>query len=269
MPVPLSPARAAGLSLLHLVGALVLVFPLVGAATAAAAWAGIAVGPSLLHGVALAVCAAAGARWARALGRPLAPAVPAARLALGGALGYGLGAPAALAGLAAAEGTLLERAQGGGAVPMHWAFAALFTLAIGGVVLSAAAGLAVALGAGRRGVGAAARAAAAGALAFAAVTLAFDLAGWRVGAPGAEARFTMLVVLGAGLATATLAGGAALGAALRAALAPALSRVGRAPAPAWSSSAERRSSGRRRSRSAPWAPACRGGRASARGRSGT
>ena len=55
------------------------------------------------------------------------------------------------------------------------------------------------------------RCAATAAFTFLAVAALMDAAGRRVGAPGAEARFTMVVVLGVGLIAATVAGGGVLG----------------------------------------------------------
>jgi hypothetical protein len=55
------------------------------------------------------------------------------------------------------------------------------------------------------------RAGGSAALAFLVVNIAMDLLGWRVGAPGAAERFTMLTVMMLGNAGAALAGGAALG----------------------------------------------------------
>lgn len=55
------------------------------------------------------------------------------------------------------------------------------------------------------------RAGSSAALAFLVVNIAMDLLGWRVGAPGAAERFTMLTVMMLGNTGAALAGGAALG----------------------------------------------------------
>jgi hypothetical protein len=99
---------------------------------------------------------------------------------------------------------------------MHLVFGAIFPAATFGVVLLTTLGLGLGMGWRVRGVLVAFRCASAAAIAFALVDVLMDLAGWRIGAPDAEARMTMVVVLILGLVAATVAGGAVLGRALAA-----------------------------------------------------
>ena len=205
--------RGAVLSLAYLLGGLALGFPTVGVVSSVAPRLADALEPWLFFVVMAVVCGAAGAAWARHLaggrGRTLA-------LLAGGAIGYGLSAPATLWGLTFAETTLLERAQAGQAFPMHVVFGAIFTAGAFCVVLASSLLLTLGAGLGARAWRVALRCALLGAGSFLAVDAAMDLAGFRVGAPGAEKRFTMLVVLALGLLVATTLAGAALGRALHA-----------------------------------------------------
>ena len=170
-------------------------------------------GPVLFYVFVLVFSMLGGWVWARVLarvtGRP-----DARRIAAGGALGFGLAMPVALAGLTAAESELMRLAMEGREVPAHLAFGVLFAAAVFGVV--GATTLLLGLGAGSAGAAArlALRCAGAATLVFMCVNLGFDLAGWRVGAPRAEERFTMLVVTAVGVVGAALVGGGVLGRAL-------------------------------------------------------
>jgi hypothetical protein len=159
------------------------------------------------------LCAAAGWLWGAHLGR-LARSPRWRAWGTGAAAGYGLSCPLATYASSEAETYLLNSAQQGVHHPMHLAFALIFAGALLLVVGLTALGVGVASGRGARALPLAAAGAGTAVAAFLAVDLAFDLGGWRVGAPGAEARATMLVVLGAGLVTATSAAGAVLGRAL-------------------------------------------------------
>jgi hypothetical protein len=96
-------------------------------------------------------------------------------------------------------------------LPIHVAFMLVFAAAA--LLLAGSGGLA--LGLGLRSARLAGRLAlaggGAGALAFLVVALGFDLIGFRVGAPNAELRATMLVVSIVGLWATALAGSAAIG----------------------------------------------------------
>jgi len=216
-----SPAlRGAIFSLLYLGVSLVLAFPASAQASRLAAAWGVPLGPALFAATLLVCCALGGALWGGHVARTFGFGSRALHMTAHGALGFGMAAPVALYALTSAEGMLLERAQTGTTVPMHVAFGVVFPAATFAVVF----GTVLALGIGARlrvrALGLALRGAAAAALAFLTVAALMDAAGWRVGAPGAEARFTMVVVMGLGLLAATLAGGATLGRGLEAARPP-------------------------------------------------
>lgn len=199
--------RGSALALLWLAGSVALSFPASLLATDAATRAGIAISPTIFRVVMLACAAAGGALWGRAVARVAGAHAP--RVAAHAALGFGASLVLAVMALTGIETALLAHAQAGGAVPMHLAFAALFPAATGVVVLATvlAAGLGARVGAGRA-LRAAGRCALAATAVFLAVAVAMDAAGWRVGAPDAEARFTMVVVTIAGLLLATAVAGA-------------------------------------------------------------
>jgi hypothetical protein len=94
---------------------------------------------------------------------------------------------------------------------MHLAFALIFATVLLLVVGLTTLGVGVASGRGWRALSLAGVGAGTAVACFLAVDLAFDLAGWRVGAPRAEDRSTMLVVLATSLLTATAAAGAVVG----------------------------------------------------------
>lgn len=98
-------------------------------------------------------------------------------------------------------------------VPIHRLFTLFFVPTAYIIVAVAAQRLAGAAGHGAARV-VARRAGLAAAVAFLVVNLGMDALGWRVGAPGAAERFTMLVVMFAGNVGAALAGGGVLGMAL-------------------------------------------------------
>ena len=199
--------RGSALALACLAGSVALSFPASLLATEAATRVGVGISPTIFRVVVLACAAAGGALWGRAVARATGTRVR--RVAAHAALGFGLATVVAVAALTGIETALLAHAQAGGTVPMHVAFAALFPTATGFVVLATvlAAGLGARV-ATARAVRAAARCALAATAAFLAVVVAMDAAGWRVGAPDAEARFTMVVVTIAGLVLATAVAGA-------------------------------------------------------------
>jgi hypothetical protein len=153
---------------------------------------------------------AIGAVWAGALTRSFAaPERHRARWA--GALSFGPTLVACGILLATVEAQLLEP-TGRPAPPMHQLYTLLFVPAafvIAGVTCGA---LSWALHRHWGMVGrTAAVSGAAAAAAFLVVDLVMDATGWRVGAPGAGTRATMLVVTAACSLAAAVAGGAALG----------------------------------------------------------
>jgi MFS family permease len=152
---------------------------------------------------------AGGAIWGRVMAR-LADREEARRMVWAGALGYGLAVILAGIGLSALEMAIVERG-GGPALPVHVVFTILFVPAASFVAAVGGLALGIALRnwslAGRLGLfgGLAAG------VAFLVVNLLMDSLGWRVGAPGAAERFTMLTVMFTGNLAAALAGGAVIG----------------------------------------------------------
>ncbi|UCH60822.1 MAG: hypothetical protein JSV61_04900 [Anaerolineales bacterium] len=152
---------------------------------------------------------AGGAAWGRAVAR-ITGSPEAWRMGWAGALSF---APAViLAGitLGSLEGLLVERAAGPD-LPIHQLFTLLFVPAA--FIVAGLGGLALGIAqrdwtlAGKLGfwVGLAA------AGAFLLVDIVMDALGWRVGAPGAAQRATMLTVMLLGNLGAALAGGAVVG----------------------------------------------------------
>jgi hypothetical protein len=160
--------------------------------------------------VALAVMILSSGAWGRSIARKLA-VENTRRLARTTALGFAISIIVAGAAL-----NLLEPfAVRGGLLPIHIAYGTLFVPASFAVAAGTTAALALGLRMnntnGRRlaltvGVCAAA--------AFLVTYLLMDAAGWRVGAPEAAKRATMLVVTALSALAASLAGGSALGARL-------------------------------------------------------
>jgi hypothetical protein len=97
------------------------------------------------------------------------------------------------------------------ALPVHRVFTVLFVPIAGLIAGTSSLALAWALGWGRTAPALALRVGVTAALAFLAVNLVMEGSGWLVGAPGAEARGTMITVLIVSNLGAALAGGAMLG----------------------------------------------------------
>jgi hypothetical protein len=162
----------------------------------------------------MSVVVAAGALWGRAIAR-LCQAGEPRRTTWAGALTFGPALLLAALALGRLERLFVE--EGGGPdLPVHNVFTVLFVPAV--FFVAGAVGLAVGLAqreariAWRCALGSGL----AGSAAFLVVNLAMDSLGWRIGAPGAAERATMLTVMMAGNLGASLAGGAALGALLAA-----------------------------------------------------
>ena len=212
--------RVALLSLGYLGASLLLAFPISSSLATTVVRLGFRLAPPVLLAVTFLCALAGGLIWARHVAALLRLPSP-RRAALGGGIAFGVAAPLAVYALTRAEARLLAHAQAGHAVAMHLAFDLVFPAATLAVIF--VAGLGLSLGAQLAppvAIRVALRAAAAGGFTFLAVALAMDLAGWSVGGPGAEARFTMVTVLALGLVAGALAGGAELARALAAALAP-------------------------------------------------
>jgi len=185
---------------------------------------GVAVG-SLVHGLpfhaaeqtkvalasipALAGTIGGGALWGYLLAR-IHRIQDTKRMSVAGAISFGPAVIAAGLLLSTLERALVEQGRLPG-VPIHVVFALLFVPST--FVVAATGGLAIALGSHNqpqwlRFSGAAGVAAA---LAFLIVNLVMDSMGWRVGAPRAAERATMLTVMFLGASAAALSAGAALG----------------------------------------------------------
>lgn len=154
----------------------------------------------------------AGVAWARRLAE-LVAAPDLRRAGWAGALGFGPTVMVAGLVLTVLEQRIVER---GGAVgmslPIHVVYGMLFVPAV--FVVAAASAWIVGVGlrrtaAEQRRLALTTGLAAAGA--YFLVYLLMDLAGWKVGAPEAGKRATMLVVTGLGSLAAALGGGAAIG----------------------------------------------------------
>ena len=204
--------RTALLTLLYLGGGIVLSFPASALAADLAAGVGIRATPALLVVALFACCGVAGLLWGRHLGALFVGRDGAWRLGVAAGVGFGLSAAAALRTLTGIEAFLLEQEQLGAApLSMHVAFGLAFGVATFEVVTGTALALLLAAGWRRRAVTGALGPALVGAAVFVGVAAIMDRLGWRVGAPGAEARATMVVVTALALVLATLAAGGVLG----------------------------------------------------------
>jgi hypothetical protein len=126
-----------------------------------------------------------------------------------GAVGFGLSSALAIAALNRVEQNLvwfIVRSY-----EVHLVFSAVFTLAALAIAGSTGLLLGLALGRWRLALQLALGAGLAAALTFALVALVMDTLGMRVGAPGAEARATMLVVSLLGMWSAGIVGSAVIG----------------------------------------------------------
>jgi hypothetical protein len=157
----------------------------------------------------LAIITAAGAGWGLAMAR-LTGIAESRRMTWAGALCFSPSILAAGIALSLLEVAIVERG-GGSDLPVHQVFSLLFVPAtfcvagIGGLAMGLAAkdwalAFKLFLASGF-----------AGGLAFLAVNLVMDALGWRVGAPGAAERATMLTVTMAGSLAAAVVGGAVIG----------------------------------------------------------
>ena len=152
---------------------------------------------------------AAGFAWGRAMAR-LVGATRSTRMAWSGALSFGPALVLAALALGRLEVALIEKGEGPD-LPVHVVFTLLFVPAA--TFVAGMGGFA--LGLAKQGFWLACRlglySGLAGGLAFLLVNLVMLQLGWRVGAPGAAERATMLTVMMASSLGAALAGGAAIG----------------------------------------------------------
>ena len=161
----------------------------------------------------LVIVAASGAAWGYAMGRQTG-ARNIRRMTWAGALSFAPSLILAAMMLARLEVAIVERGNGPD-LPVYIVFTLLFVPAA--FLVAGVGGLALGLAqrdlrlAGKLGFGAAH----AGGLAFLAVNVVMDTLGWRVGAPGAAERATMLTVMIVSNLGTALAGGATIGVLLR------------------------------------------------------
>jgi hypothetical protein len=151
----------------------------------------------------------AGAAWGFAMAKIFSTANK-RRMIWAGALSFSPALVLAGLTLAALERVIVEHGQGPD-LPVHIVFTILFVPAA--FFVAGAGGLALGLAQRslRLGLRLAAGGGLAAALAFLLVDLFMDALGWRVGAPGAAERATMLTVMMAGSLAAALVGGGMLG----------------------------------------------------------
>jgi hypothetical protein len=150
----------------------------------------------------------AGGLWGRSLGR-IAGYNSSRSFIIAGAAGVALPTGVAVTALTYVEQNLAFFLQGG--LPVHVIFGISFALAA--LVLSGIAGMSfgLSLGSTRLASQLALGGGGAGALTFLIVDLGLDGLGFRVGAPDAEQRATMLVVAVGGLWATAIVGSAVLG----------------------------------------------------------
>lgn len=151
----------------------------------------------------------AGAFWGRSMAKLLASQKVRA-ISLAGALYFGPALILTALTLGKLEVVLVEQGRGPD-FPIHVVFTMLFVPAA--FFMAGTGGLALCLAHkdGRTAWQIGLSCGAAGALGFLLVNLVMDSLGWRVGAPGAAARATMLVVMMTGSIGASLGGGGMLG----------------------------------------------------------
>ncbi|MBI5031240.1 MAG: hypothetical protein HZB51_11990 [Chloroflexi bacterium] len=151
---------------------------------------------------------AGGAGWGILMGR-LAPAANRRRMAIAGALGF---APITLAAglmLQAIEPIALE--QFGAIIPLHRLFTLLFVPTA--FLIAGVSAWAIGMGLNDNALAQTLgwRVGLAAAITFLMINLTMESAGWVVGAPRAEERFTMLTVMFVGDLGAAIVGGAVMG----------------------------------------------------------
>ena len=157
----------------------------------------------------LCILFASGTVWGSLIAR-ISSSVNLRRMRWAGALSF---APSIiLAGftLASLERIIVERGQGPD-LPIHVVFTILFVPAVFFIAGTGGLALGIALRSLRLGLRLAAGSGLSAALAFLCIDLLMDALGWRVGAPGAAERATMLTVMMAGALAAALVGGGTLG----------------------------------------------------------
>lgn len=158
---------------------------------------------------ALAGALGGGALWGMLLARILASPAP-RQMAAAGAFFFGPTVLVTAILLSAPEVAVVER-DGGPSLPVHIIFTLLFVPATFAVTTIPSAAMLAAAGRGRMALRSDLSCGLAGAGAFLGAELILDVLGWRVGAPGAAEKATMLTVLFLGSLAASFGGGGVLG----------------------------------------------------------
>jgi hypothetical protein len=154
-----------------------------------------------------------GGAWGRGMARLIEAGEP-RRMTWAGMLSFGPAVILAVLVLGRLERLVVEEGAGP-ALPVHNVFTILFVPAVFVVVSLVSLVMGLAAGGGRNAWRPALGSGLAGCAAFLVVDLVMDQLGYRVGAPGAAERATMLTVMFAGSLGASLVGGAVLGMLLR------------------------------------------------------
>ncbi len=170
----------------------------------AAAW----VGTTLATVFALVALGVGSAAWGALMGS-LSPGASRTRMAWAGVLGFVPIVLIAGFGLLALEPIALNR--WGEDLPLHRLFTILFVPTAGIIAGVGALALGIGLSNGALARALAWRAALAAALVFLAIDLTMEALGWRVGAPGAAERLTMVTVLSVSDLGAAIVAGAVIG----------------------------------------------------------
>jgi hypothetical protein len=154
----------------------------------------------------LGILGCAGAAWGRAMGRIAGVDNP-RRMAWAGGLSYGPSIIIVAIGLSLLEVQLIEQGKGPD-IPIHRIYTLLFVPGTFIVAAAGALGLGLASTKFQRAFQCALITGLTAALTFLAVNLIMDSLGWRIGAPRAAERATMLTVTLVGCLGAALTGGA-------------------------------------------------------------
>ena len=157
---------------------------------------------------ALAGFLAGGAAWGVQMGRIVGATAPSRRMAVAGMLGFGPVTIVLALGLGVAEPIIVTSL---GPLPIHRIFTLLFVPSA--FLIAAVSAFAAGIGLGDAALARSLfwRVGAVAGLTFLLINLLMEALGWVVGAPGAAARATMVVVMSLGNLGAALSGGSVLG----------------------------------------------------------
>lgn len=190
------PIRSALATVLYLPGGLIAAFLAGSLINLAFGHASEAAGIAVAAAFALAVTGGAGALWGRSMAA-LTGAGESRRLSWAGALSFGPGAITAGLVLSLLENIIVQQGRGP-SLPVHQVFTMLFVPTVFAVAGLGGLALGLALKSGGLAARLALASSSSGAAAFLVINLLMDSLGWRVGAPRAAERATMITVLIAG-----------------------------------------------------------------------